>query len=273
MKSVLPRLEDYRHKYSHMEFERRDGILQVTLHTNGDSLQWGFGPHEEMTFMLADIGADPDNKLIILTGTGENFIGALEADFFMDDGEPKDTGVFAARDWGKLILETKRMVMNHLDMEPPVIAAVNGPALFHSEMALMADIVLAAEEAEFQDKPHFFQGRVPGDGVNIVYPMLLGLNRARYFLLTGQKIDAQSALDLGLVSEVLPREQLLPRAWELAAEILKRPPDVVRYTRSAMLQGLRRAMYTDMGWGAALECLAGADDGRETFYQLGWQRA
>jgi len=65
---------------------------------------------------------------------------------------------------------------------------------------------------------------VPGDGMHIIYPLLLGLNRGRYFLLTGQTLNARQALDLGLVSEVLPRPQLLARAWELAEQLAQRPP-------------------------------------------------
>jgi enoyl-CoA hydratase/carnithine racemase len=103
--------------------------------------------------------------------------------------------------------------------EVPMISAINGPALRHSELPLLCDIVLAAEETTFQDSGHFINGLIPGDGMHIVYPMLLGLNRGRYFLLTGQRLSAHEAKDLGLVSEVLPRAQLLPRAWELAEQL------------------------------------------------------
>ena len=74
---------------------------------------------------------------------------------------------------------------------------------------------------------------VPGDGVHVVYPMLLGANRGRYFLLTGQSIGAEEALRLGLVSEVLSPEALLSRAWELAEQIAKKSDLVLRYTRVA----------------------------------------
>jgi enoyl-CoA hydratase/carnithine racemase len=80
--------------------------------------------------------------------------------------------------------------MNHLDIEAPMIAAVNGPALIHAELALLCDIVLASETAIFQDLPHFPSGLVPGDGVHVVFPLLLGANRGRYSLLMGQKIPA-----------------------------------------------------------------------------------
>jgi enoyl-CoA hydratase/carnithine racemase len=120
-------------------------------------------------------------------------------------------------------------------------------------------VVLAAEHTIFQDAPHFPNGLVPGDGVHVVWPMLLGLNRGRYFLMTGQIINAQEALNLGVVNEVMPKEKLLPRAWELAREIKKRPPVTVRLTREAVLQNVKRAMLEQLPYGLLLEGLAAVD--------------
>jgi enoyl-CoA hydratase/carnithine racemase len=141
-----------------------------------------------------------------------------------------------------------------------MISAINGPALRHSEIPLLCDIVLASESAAFQDSGHFISGLVPGDGMHIVYPMLLGLNRGRYFLLTGQTIEAQEAKQLGLVSEVLPQGDLLPRAWTLAQQLAQQPDLVLRYTRVAMTQHVKRAMQDLLGYGLALEGLSSADN-------------
>jgi enoyl-CoA hydratase/carnithine racemase len=149
--------------------------------------------------------------------------------------------------------------MNLLDIEVPMISAVNGPALRHSELPLLCDIVIAAEEASFQDSGHFINGLVPGDGMHAVYPLLLGLNRGRYFLLTGQTIGAREALGLGLVSEVLPQRDLLPRAWALAEQLAQQSDLVLRYTRVAMTQWVKRLMHDVLGYGLALEGLGSAD--------------
>ena len=150
--------------------------------------------------------------------------------------------------------------MSLLDIDVPIVCAVIGPALRHSEMPLLCDIVLAAEEATFQDGSHMLWGGVPGDGLHVVYPLLMGLNRARYFLLTNQTLSAQQALTLGLVNEVLPREKLLPRAWELAEQLAQKPPLVLRHTRTLLVHSLRRQMHELQGYGLALEGLANLDD-------------
>ena len=144
----------------------------------------------------------------------------------------------------------------------PVIAAVNGPAVAHSELAVLCDIVLAAEHTYFQDAPHFPGGLVPGDGMQVIWPLLLGANRGRYFLLTGQQLHAEEALRLGVVGEVLPADKLMERAYELAAGLAQRNPILLRNTRHALVRPLKRAMADDLHTGLALEGLAslsGAD--------------
>jgi enoyl-CoA hydratase/carnithine racemase len=246
------KLADYVDKYESVRLSRSpEGVLTVQLHTDGHELVWGFGPKSELAHLFADVGGDPDNKVIVLTGTGGEFIHREHLPASGDRLDPER--------WGTVNhFEGKKLLMNHLEIQAPMIAAVNGPATIHAEMALLCDIVVASEDAYFQDRPHFTKGLVPGDGVQLIWPLLLGLNRARYFLITGQKLSAQQALELGVVGEVVDRSSLLDRCYALAADILKQPPLTVRLTREAILQPIKTAFLSSLGYGLALEGLGAA---------------
>jgi enoyl-CoA hydratase/carnithine racemase len=247
----VSKLEEYANKYQTVRMERRDGILLVTLHTEGQSLRWGFLPHGELPEAFHDIGGDRDNRVVILTGTGAEFSGPRAT---------PGTSSFPARpSWDRIDRihwEGRHLLMRLLEIEVPMISAINGPAWRHSEIPLLCDIVLAADTAQFQDSAHFPSDVVPGDGMHIVYPLLLGMNRGRYFLLTGQTLDAKKALELGLVAEVLPPDKLLARAWELAEDLARRPTLLLRYTRLLLTEALRRHMQDLLGYGLGMEMLA-----------------
>ena len=118
--------ETYAQAYQTIRMERRNGILQMTLHTNGGVLQWGELPHRELPQAFRDIGGDPDNKVVIVTGTGDAFSGPRAT--------PDQRLRRTARDWDKTYWEGKHLLMNLLDIEVPMISAINGPALRHSEI-------------------------------------------------------------------------------------------------------------------------------------------
>jgi enoyl-CoA hydratase/carnithine racemase len=165
-----------------------------------------------------------------------------------------------AKAWAEHVLpDAKHLLMSLLEIQAPMIAAVNGPATIHAELAVLCDIVRAADHAIFRDAPHFPSGLVPGDGVHVVWPMLLGLNRGRDFLMTGQQLSAREALNLGVVNEVMPQGDLLKLAWELARSIRQRPPLTVRLAREAMLMQVKPAMLDQLPYGLALEGLAACD--------------
>ena len=152
--------------------------------------------------------------------------------------------------YGRMLIE------NVLAVDVPMISAVNGPCNIHSEVPLLGDIVLASEDAYFQDSAHFPRGMVPGDGQHVIWPAIVGRTRARYLLLTGKKLSADEALAWGAVNEVLPKNRLLDRAWELARELAKRPPLTLRYTRMLFTQDLKRAFLDELGHGIARETYA-----------------
>jgi enoyl-CoA hydratase/carnithine racemase len=247
----VAKFDEYAEKYKTVRMERRDGILQMSFHTNGGPLQWGLLPHGEFSQAFRDVGSDPENKVIIMTGTGDAFSGPRP--------QPGSTIKSTPREWDRIYWEGKQLLTSLLDIEVPMISAINGPALRHSELPLLCDIVLAADDTVFQDSGHFTNGTVPGDGMHIVYPLLLGWNRGRYFLLTGQTLSVQQAHELGLVNEVLPKPNLLPRAWELAEQMARQSPLLLRYTRVLLTQNLKRQMIDLLGYGLALEGLGSVD--------------
>jgi enoyl-CoA hydratase/carnithine racemase len=242
------RLEDYANQYEFIRMRREDGILEVTLHTEGAALRWRRPVHIELEEAFLNIGRDPANHVVILTGTGEEFSGPLPEPEAHKAAAKKTLPEAVELSW-----EVQALLRNLLEIDVPMISCVNGPAKRHAELPLLCDIVLAAEHASFQDSGHFVMGLVPGDGMHAIMPMLLGINRARYFLLTGQIIGADEAKRIGVVSEVLPANALLPRAWELARDINQQPEWVRRYTRRLLTEKLRREIAELGPYGWALQ--------------------
>ena len=246
--------DDYAKKYECIRLERTDGVLEMTLHTGGKSLVFGKTIHEELGFAFADIGADRENKVVILTGAGDNFCADFDPDSFKAfRGLGKD---ITAAGWDQTYWRGRNNVLAQLEVPVPMIGVVNGPAVTHSEVALLCDITLASATATLQDGTHFGNGVAPGDGTAVAYMLLLGLNRGRYFLLTRQTLTANEALGLGVVNEVLPKDKLMARARELAAQVAKQPPLALRYARLLMNQQLKRLMDDGVTLGLAVEGLS-----------------
>jgi len=224
--------ESYRNEYENVRLRREDGILAAALHTRGGPLVFNGYVHETLLDAFRDIGDDRDNHVVILTGTGEEFCARMS---------PEGFDFFTPTGYDKILREGTKLLENILDIQTPMIAAINGPVTVHSEYALLCDIVLAAEEAFFQDAAHPEFGIVPGDGLHVVWPEVIGEIRGRYFLLSGQTLSAAQAKDYGAVNEVLSREALLPRAWELARHLKKQNPLTLRYTRMALGRAAARS--------------------------------
>jgi enoyl-CoA hydratase/carnithine racemase len=228
-----------------------DGILEIRLHKQGGPCVFDGPMHQGLGDMFADIGSDAAVRVVILTATGDRFLRATDMDLsVMEPFLPYTPALHLP-----LMPEGVRLLENFLKIEVPVIAAVNGPASVHAEVPVTADIVLASEDAYFSDEFHFINGVVPGDGVQLVWPMLLGIGRARYFLMTGQRIAAAEAHAIGFVNEVVPKSELLARAWALARELLEQPDVTLRATRMLFTQPFKKAINDDLAFGLALEGL------------------
>ncbi|MDR3430966.1 MAG: enoyl-CoA hydratase/isomerase family protein [Rouxiella aceris] len=242
--------ETYRNAFSNARLTRKpNGVLEVKFHTDGEKLVFDGHTHEQFVGLFHAIGEDRENRAVILTGSG---------DAFMDAISPEGFDFFSPLGFDKILREGRKVLSNILDIEVSMITALNGPVLLHSEYALLTDIVLATPETVFQDKPHFEFGIVPGDGVHILWPEVIGSIRGRYFLLTRQVLDAQTAKEWGVVNEIVNADQLLARAHEIADGIAALPPLTSRYTRIALTQRLKRLIEEGTGYGLALEGISAA---------------
>jgi enoyl-CoA hydratase/carnithine racemase len=250
----MNRFDAYRDSFPNARLTRSEsGVLEVALHTDGGTLVFNGHIHEQLVNLFHAIASDRDNRVVILTGSG----GA-----FMESISPEGFDFFTPQGYDKIYREGKKVLMNILDIEAPLIAAVNGPVRLHSEYVLLADIVLATPATVFQDKPHFEFGIVPGDGVHLLWPEVIGSVRGRYFVLTRQELDVETAKEWGAVNEIVPAGQLLARAREIAEGLAKLPPLTSSYTRIALTQKLRRIIDEGIGYGLALEGISAADVAR-----------
>src|ERR1700675_3116544 len=222
----MAHLDTYRDTFPNARLTRsKSGVLEVAFHTNGGVLVFNGFTHEQFVHLFHAIGSDLDNRVVIMTGSGDAFMERITPDGF---------DFFSPRGYNKIYREGKKVLMNILDIEVPLIAAVNGPVRLHSEYILLADIVLATPSTVFQDKPHFEFGIVPGDGVHLLWQEVIGSVRGRYFILTRQELDAQTAQQWGAVNEIVPADKLLARAREIAEGLARRPPLTTRNTRTPL---------------------------------------
>lgn len=244
-------LADYATRYETIRFERTEGVLEMTMHSRGGEVQWNVSPqghHAELGRAFADIARDTETKVVILTGTGSNFVAARDAEEKIPETNLHDM-------WDRMQEESIAMMEGLLSIPVPVICAVNGPALIHSEIPVMCDVVLAAEHAEFADTTHMPNGMPPGDGT-MIWQIVLGPNRGRYFLLSGERLSAHEAQRLGVVGEVLPADRLMPRAREFAARLAQYPRRSLRHAKTLMIRHLRQRLRDEMDLGLLAQGMA-----------------
>lgn len=237
----MAKFEDYARKYDEFAIERRDGVVHLRFHTQGNAFQWSSYAHRVMGDVLQDIDSDPENRVLLLSGTGEDYCGSI------------DLSSFGGISWDVITWEGKRYISALLNLEIPVIAAVHGLCTIHAELPLLSDIVIASKDAVFGDTTHFARNVVPGDGSHVIWTALLGPNRGRYLIFAEQVLDAEEAHRLGLVGEVVERDALMDRAWEHALRIAAKPTVVARNTRTALIAPIKAAFEERLAMGLALQ--------------------
>ena len=222
---------DYR-TYQHLIVEKKDGIALITMNrpevynaTNGRL-------HYELGRIWADIGEDAEVHVAVITGAGRAFSAGGDLD--MIDSFLGNPAAIAST-----MKEASDLVYNIINLEKPVISAINGIAVGAGlAVALMADISIASESARFTDG-HIRLGVGAGDHSVIIWPLLCGMARAKRYLLTADFLDAKEAERIGLVSMVVPHDQLMPTAMGFAQKLATGPQPAIRWTKRALNQWLR----------------------------------
>src|SRR5881394_4114218 len=244
--------DNYFAAYGNLKLTRdAKGILVAEFHSNDGPFTFTAQDHTEFVDAFYRIAQDRANKIVILTGAGGEFITDVDWSSF---GDVADPGV-----WSQVHDEGVQVLENIANIRVPVIAAIEGRAHVHSDYALLASIIVAADGATFQDVAHFAVGVAPGDGVFTTWSFRAGPGRAEAFLLNPQPLTARIAQEWGVVAEVVPNGKALSRARELGELYLKAPEVTRRNTRIHFIQPLKERIVREVGYGLSLEGSSSAD--------------
>ncbi len=225
----MPKLEEYAEWFKdHFELYREDGILQVSMHTNGHPMCWSGANHRAMSQLSRIISLDRENEILIWTHKGDDW---------MMDKDPYGWQTYAEERFDHQYIDDYNLIKNMIfDIDIPTIGAIPGPG-FHWDSAILCDITLCSDDTKFNDD-HLFWGLIAGDGMFMLMQHFMGTKRANYYVWTARQWDAQEALQWGWVNEVVPKGKVVERAWEIA-RILKSLP---RETRTIQTQLCKRPL-------------------------------
>lgn len=232
--------------YRSLKVEKQEGVAIVSLN-RPEQLNTIDAPlHLELERIWLDIARDGEVRAAILTGAGEAFSAGPDLHYFQR--------VRADRSLPRVTQEgARQLIQNMLEVPQPLIAAINGDALsLGATMALFCDIVLAADNARIADT-HVRYGLVAGDGGAVIWPLLIGVARAKEFLMTGDPIPAPQAEQLGLINRALPRDKLMPTALELARRLANGPTQAIQWTKLSVNRTLRQRVNQLLDTSLALE--------------------
>lgn len=221
--------------YQHLKFSYpREGVLLITIDRPGRLNATDAVLHRELAKVWLDVGEDDATRVAVVTGAGDAFSAGGDLDMIEAQiGDFKRTA--------EVMKEAADIVLNITNCEKPVISAINGVAVGAGlAVALMADISIIAEEARFTDG-HLRLGVGAGDHAAIIWPLLCGLAKARYYLLTSDFVDGPEAERIGLVSKCVPRSELMPTAMKVADKIADGPQMALRWTKRSLNHWVRAA--------------------------------
>jgi enoyl-CoA hydratase len=222
--------------YQTLSFERPvDGVLLVILDRPEQLNATDLAMHNELSRVWRDIADDPESRAVVLTGRGTAFSAGGDLDLVAQQAGSFDLCV-------QMMDEAAAIVRGLLDCPKPVVSAVNGAAYGAGlALALLADISVVAEDAKLGDG-HVRLGIAAGDHAVLLWPLLCGMAKAKYHLLTGAPLDGREAERIGLVSRCVPEEQVLPEALDIAQRLAKSSPTAVAWTKSSLNHWYRAAM-------------------------------
>ncbi|MGH0037863.1 MAG: enoyl-CoA hydratase-related protein [Myxococcota bacterium] len=217
--------------------------------------------HGELTRIFRDLKREERARAVLFTARGKAFSAGGDFDWFpsLDDLEKLE----------RLRRDAKQMIWDLLDVELPIVAALNGPAVgLGASLALLSDVIFMARSASIAD-PHVRVGIVAGDGGAAIWPLVLGPARAKEFLLTGDAVDAEAALAMGLVNRVVDDDRLEDEALAFARRLAAGAPLALRYTKLAVNKLVKDALNTAFDTSTALEIVTlQSDDHREALAAL-----
>ena len=206
---------------------RDDGVTLATLNRPEKLNAVNARMHTELSTLARDFDDDPRAKVLVITGEGRAFCAG--GDF--SGGAPPDGG--------NMMLEARRIVDHILECRKPILAAVNGYAMgLGATVALLCDVVVAGRSAVFADT-HVNMGIGAGDGGQVIWPLLMGVNRAKYFLMTGDRLTAEEAERMGLVNFVVEDSELMAKATEIASRLARGPLQAIMASKVPINQWLR----------------------------------
>ncbi|HEX9474813.1 MAG TPA: enoyl-CoA hydratase/isomerase family protein [Steroidobacteraceae bacterium] len=221
--------------YQHLKLERQaDGILLVTLNRPDVLNAADERMHRELATVWADISRDAETRVAVVTGAGRAF--SAGGDLAMVERQIGDYGLVT-----NMLSEMSDLVYNMVNCEKPIISAINGVAVGAGlVVALLADISICASDARLGDG-HVRLGVAAGDHAAIIWPLLCGLARSKYYLMTGEMVSGEEAERIGLVSKALPKDEVLAEAMRVAAQLATGPQLAIRLTKRALNGWIRSA--------------------------------